>query len=41
MDYILVMDHGEIVEHGTYEALNAKDGYYQAFVKDITQGRDV
>lgn len=35
MDYILVLDHGKLVEQGTYEELSQKEGYYQAFVRKI------
>ncbi|MCI1923647.1 MAG: thiol reductant ABC exporter subunit CydD, partial [Lentilactobacillus buchneri] len=28
MDYVLVIDHGQIVEQGTPEELNAKNGRY-------------
>ncbi|MGX7031376.1 thiol reductant ABC exporter subunit CydD [Vagococcus zengguangii] len=38
MDYILVMDKGQIVESGTYEELIAKDGAYKQFVNEVTGG---
>ena len=35
MDYILVMENGEIVEQGTYEELRNKKGAYHAFVEQL------
>lgn len=35
MDYILVMDGGQIVEHGTYQELSQSQGYYQKFAEKI------
>ena len=28
MDYILVMDHGQLVEQGSYEQLQKNQGYF-------------
>ncbi|MDO4902626.1 MAG: thiol reductant ABC exporter subunit CydD [Limosilactobacillus sp.] len=35
MDYILVMNHGELVEQGTYDELLAKDGYFTKLMKEM------
>ena len=33
MDYILVLDHGRIVESGTHEELVSKQGQYFRFMQ--------
>ena len=33
MDYILVMDHGQLVEQGTYQELLAKNGYFTKLIQ--------
>ncbi len=33
-DMIIVLDHGQIVEQGTHDALTAKRGYYYELVKN-------
>jgi len=35
MDYILVMDKGQIVEQGTYQELRHQNGPYAQFVKEM------
>lgn len=35
MDYIIVMEHGKIVEQGTYAALREKNGAYSRFVDEL------
>ena len=35
MDYILVMNHGELVEQGTYEELDAKHGYFTQLTQEM------
>ncbi|MCH3921654.1 thiol reductant ABC exporter subunit CydD [Limosilactobacillus sp.] len=35
MDYILVMNHGELVEQGTFEQLQAKGGYFTRLMKEM------
>ncbi|MDN6626371.1 MAG: thiol reductant ABC exporter subunit CydD, partial [Pisciglobus halotolerans] len=38
MDYILVLDHGEVVDAGTHEELLAKDGPYIALTQEMRGG---
>ena len=33
MDYILVMDHGQLVEQGTYQELLAQNGYFTKLIQ--------
>lgn len=40
MDYIIVMENGEIVEQGTYEELMSQDGSYRQFVQELVGGED-
>lgn len=35
MDYILVMDHGALVEQGTYDELTSKNGYFMRLMKEM------
>lgn len=35
MDYILVMNHGKLVEQGTYESLAQKNGYFSKLMKGM------
>ncbi|WP_314067751.1 thiol reductant ABC exporter subunit CydD [uncultured Vagococcus sp.] len=39
MDYILVMEDGQIVEQGTYQELTTRDGYYSRFASDVVGGQ--
>ncbi|WEG73306.1 thiol reductant ABC exporter subunit CydD [Vagococcus intermedius] len=39
MDYILVMEGGQIVDQGTYEELMSKQGIYRQFVTEIEGGK--
>ena len=39
MDYILVMNHGELVEQGTFAELKKKDGYFMRLMKEM-RGED-
>lgn len=39
MDYILVMNHGELVEQGSFDELREKDGYFSQLVKSM-RGED-
>ncbi|WP_251717772.1 thiol reductant ABC exporter subunit CydD [Lactobacillus agrestimuris] len=41
MDYILVMNHGELVEQGTYEELDAKHGYFTQLTQEMRGEKDV
>lgn len=40
MDYIFVMDKGEIVERGTYQELMNQNGPYRQFVNEILGGKN-
>ncbi|GAA2955262.1 thiol reductant ABC exporter subunit CydD [Lactobacillus kefiranofaciens subsp. kefirgranum] len=35
MDYILVMDHGQLVEQGTFEELSQQNGYFTKLTKEM------
>lgn len=35
MDYILVMNHGELVEQGTFAQLQAKNGYFTQLMREM------
>ena len=35
MDYILVMDHGKLVEQGTFDELKNKNGYFVKLMQEI------
>ena len=39
MDYILVMEKGQLVEQGTLAELIEKDGYYVQLMKQMRGGR--
>ncbi|MBP1043969.1 thiol reductant ABC exporter subunit CydD [Vagococcus sp. BWB3-3] len=39
MDYILVMDEGQIVEQGTYQELTTRNGDYHRFASDVVGGQ--
>lgn len=41
MDWILVMDHGELVEQGTYDELLAKNGYFVSLINGMRGERHV
>ena len=41
MDWILVMDHGELVEQGTYDELLAKNGYFVSLINGMRGERNV
>lgn len=40
MDYILVMNHGQLVEQGTLEELQESDGYFKQLTKQMRGERD-
>lgn len=40
MDYILVMNHGQLVEQGTYSELIKKNGYFTSLMKQMRGGAD-
>ena len=41
MDWILVMDHGELVEQGTYDELLTKNGYFVSLINGMRGERHV
>lgn len=40
MDYILVMDHGNLVEQGTFDELKKKNGYFVKLTKEMRGDHD-
>ena len=40
MDYILVMNHGQLVEQGTYSELTKKNGYFTSLMKQMRGEED-
>lgn len=41
MDYILVMNHGELVEQGKFDDLVKEKGYFAQLTKEMRGGEDV
>ena len=40
MDYILVMDHGKLVEQGTFDELGKKNGYFVKLIEKMRGDHD-
>lgn len=40
MDYILVMDHGKLVEQGTFDELEKKNGYFVKLIEKMRGDHD-